>query len=206
MESLNQSLIVAAAKGNLEKVKELINKGADVYYRLHGDSAMMRSLMNGHLEIVEYLFEIDGRDVSELLLHAAEYGHTDIVELLLKKGADIEYKDGDGDNALMLSTMNGNTETVGLLLDSGAGIEVRNNSGSTALIYAARQDHVETVSLLLERGANIDVMDDFGTSPLAVAKLKGNEGSAAVLNSYMENRSLSKLIRPEQDKTERLSF
>ena len=81
------------------------------------------------------------------LCWAAEYGHTDTVELLLDRGADIH---ADNDWALRLAAGRGHTDTAKLLLDRGADIHADNDC---ALRWAAGRGHTDTVELLLDRGA-----------------------------------------------------
>ena len=54
------------------------------------------------------------------LLYAAHFGQTEIVELLLDRGADIEAKDRYGNTALIRTAFTDDIEIVKLLLDRGA--------------------------------------------------------------------------------------
>lgn len=62
-EELNQMLIGAAEKGDLGKIEELVENGADInssdYY---GETALMRASFFGHLDIVQFLVE-NGADI-----------------------------------------------------------------------------------------------------------------------------------------------
>jgi ankyrin repeat protein len=51
---------------------------------------------------------------------AAEEGYTEIVKLLIEKGADVNATDILGDTALMYAAEEGRTETVNLLKAAGA--------------------------------------------------------------------------------------
>jgi len=72
---LGYQLIGFSQRGNLEKVKELIEKGASVN-------------------------EMDGKGQTALMW-AAIYGHTEISQMLIEKGADLNVRDVDGNTALM---------------------------------------------------------------------------------------------------------
>ena len=54
------------------------------------------------------------------LMRAACDGYTDVVELLVEKGANIDAKDNAGDSALTLATASRRTEVVKLLQEKGA--------------------------------------------------------------------------------------
>ena len=49
------------------------------------------------------------------LMEASRSGHTEVVKLLIKKGADVNITDEDGDTALIWANMNGHTKVVKLL-------------------------------------------------------------------------------------------
>ena len=54
------------------------------------------------------------------LMHAARWGHTDIVIALVDKGADVNIKDEGGNTALMVATKGRYIEIVTLLKAAGA--------------------------------------------------------------------------------------
>ena len=70
---------------------------------------------------------------STALTIAAEFGYTDIVELLLMAGAKINVQDDDGDSALHVAAFKGHSEIVTLLLQHGASVNLRNNNGLTPI-------------------------------------------------------------------------
>jgi ankyrin repeat protein len=82
-------------------------------------------------------------------------GHTEIVQLLLEKGADVNAKDDDGRTALMLAAEKGHTEIVQLLLERGANVNTKIDE-KRILLWAAENGHTEIVQLLLKKGAKYD--------------------------------------------------
>lgn len=90
----NKSLHQAAADGDIEKVKSLISKGADV----------------------------NAKDESRrtALHYASEKGQKEVVELLTRKGVDINTKTDEDKTASALAKENGHTEIVRLLRKHGA--------------------------------------------------------------------------------------
>ena len=93
-------------------------------------------------------------ELDEEMIEAAENGHLEVVRELLKRGADIHYRD---DEALLVAAVKGNLELVHLLLDSGANVNARDDM---ALRSAAAFGHLEIVRLVLQRGANVHALDD----------------------------------------------
>ena len=65
-------------------------------------------------------------------MEASEWGLTEVVQLLLSKGAAIDEKDNDGRTALMLASKRGRTEAMQLLLGHGAAIDEKGQHGRRA--------------------------------------------------------------------------
>jgi len=92
---LNEPMAMAAADGNLQRVQQLLDRGAKA------DSW--------------------GPDfVQTALIGAAQGGHRDVVELLLKRGADPSLKDDDGKTALERAREGGYTDIADVLVKAGA--------------------------------------------------------------------------------------
>jgi hypothetical protein len=117
------------------------------------------------------------------LLHAAHYGRTNCVQLLLEGGADKEVKDNVGRAALMVAAQCGHTDALRQLMDSGANKEARDSLGGTALMHAAsdRNDHTDCVRLLIIGGANKEAKDKAGGTALRHAAENGNTNCARLL-------------------------
>ena len=141
---LNRQFLKASKNSDINKVKKLLDTG-EVY--------------------IEYNDEADDWTPIALRYHktpliaACENGCVEIVELLLKKGADIEAKDKSDWTPISYACWNGRIQTVRLLLDNGANINSVDNDGFTPLKRASRRGHKETFKLLLEYGADIKVRD-----------------------------------------------
>ena len=92
---LDDELVGAARRGELEAVKSLVAKGASVNatYR-YGQTALYIASANGHAEVVRFLAD-KGADVnvtdtfykSSALAWSAGKGHVGTVRVLLEKGA-----------------------------------------------------------------------------------------------------------------------
>jgi ankyrin repeat protein len=122
LSPLDQSLLSEAGWGRTEKVKQLIDSGADVNARdANGDTPM---------------------------IVAAFHGLNDIVKLLIEKGADVNAKNNLGSTALIEAATANKVETVELLLTSGADTKITNIVGLTALDAALRENHSEMAHLL----------------------------------------------------------
>lgn len=83
----------------------------------------------------------------------------DWVGYLLRKGADPNIGDRNGDTALMLASRIGLDEAAQWMLGMNARVDATNRRGETALIMAVQQRQARIVELLLEAGANPDKAD-----------------------------------------------
>ena len=92
---LNNQLLEASEKGDINMVKQLIREGADVNNaNNYGYTPLMWANTRGHLEIVKYLME-QGANVNQAdidgwtpLIWASRNGHLEIVKYLVSQGAD----------------------------------------------------------------------------------------------------------------------
>ena len=113
-------------------------------------------------------------DIGFTPLHWASInGRTEVVNLLIEKGADIHVKDNGGFTPLHDASRHGNTEAVNLLIEKGADIHGKGYDGTTPLHYASGEGYTEVVNLLIEKGADIHVENNDGFTPLIYARSHG---------------------------------
>jgi serine/threonine-protein phosphatase 6 regulatory ankyrin repeat subunit A/serine/threonine-protein phosphatase 6 regulatory ankyrin repeat subunit B len=117
---------------------------------------------------------------------------SELVELLLHNGSDIEATTINGTTPLMLAAKHHTSpEILQLLLNNGAHLESKDNDGQTALMYAAKYQksfkhsphqldyaiqlnllktaNISTAQRLVEEGANIEARDSAGKTALTIA-------------------------------------
>jgi ankyrin repeat protein len=126
-------------------------------------SKMMRSVFEKDVENLVRLLEeeenvnyFNGGTGETLLFWSAKEGYTDLVRLLLDRGADIEQSEFhvSGSTPLIKAAFEGHIEVVKLLIERGANVNHVNDSGWTAIKYAIAQNHKEVVEVLSLAGAN----------------------------------------------------
>ncbi|MEW6347707.1 MAG: ankyrin repeat domain-containing protein [Thermodesulfobacteriota bacterium] len=91
--------------------------------------------------------------LSAELIRAADKGNVAEIKRLLKKGADVNGTDEEGQTALMWAAMWGYVAVMKALIDHGADIHVKTDDGATALTCASSMGQEEARKFLLERGA-----------------------------------------------------
>lgn len=101
---------------------------------------------------------------NEAALHiAAKKGHLELAIELIKRGANINLQDYEGDTAVHHAIANDNPEMLEALLAWMPDINIRNRCGRSALLEAA--GHTKTpqlFNLLLNNGADYNLMDGNG--------------------------------------------
>jgi len=122
-------LMYAAYIGNIEVIKLLIEKGADVNARNnHNGTALMLAAQRGDLVLVKLLIE-KGADprvrhasgyTALMYAAASESSDSELIKVFLAKGVELNVKANDGETALKLAGRKGRTEIVRLLEKAGA--------------------------------------------------------------------------------------
>ncbi len=107
----------------------------------------------------------------------------DRVDYLLKHGAHVDSRDGDGNTPLVSAVRFGFVDVVTVLVDHKADPNQANLGNWTPLMYAAWGDSPDLVNLLIKHGAKLDAVDNDGLTALAIAsqnaKIKAAEALVA---------------------------
>jgi len=154
-------LIRASGQGDIAKVRELLEKGANVDTR-------------------------DKESGWTPLMAAAFSGSIDVVKLLVVKNADVNAQDKFAWTPLMISSRSGHPDIVRVLLDAGADVNTKTNAGYSALMAAAKQGHTDIVKLLLARGADVHARDKSGWRAVTLAERNGHEDIVEMLRREEE--------------------
>uniref|UniRef100_UPI003AAFA021 death-associated protein kinase 1 n=1 Tax=Centroberyx gerrardi TaxID=166262 RepID=UPI003AAFA021 len=115
------------------------------------------------------------------LLIAAGCGNIQIIEVLMRKGAEIQAHDKSGANAIYYAARHGHVGTLKFLHEKKCPLDVQDKCGETALHVAARYGNVDVVSYLCSIQANPDLADREQETPLHCAAWHGYSPVARAL-------------------------
>ena len=179
-----KNFLIAIKNNNVEAVKYYIEKGVNIFTPVCGDYQD---------QVYMYL----GESGNEWLAfeYAVAYSNAEIVELLLKNGANPKYvslglfydnhyipaiyndlkifklllKYGgkyEFDNSFILCSLGLQIEAVEYLLDLGLNINYQDEFGETILMRAAEDQKSDCFYLLTKRGADLNIRDKWGRTVL----------------------------------------
>lgn len=115
-------------------------------------------IVKEEVEVTPEILEIRNK---QLLESAAKHDKWS-VEYYLEKGADIDYRNENGETALLWAASGGNEEMVKFLIEKGADVNSSDNTGKTVLMEAVEYGHFGTVRSLIKNGADVDAKDKKG--------------------------------------------
>ncbi len=103
-----------------------------------------------NLDVVKYLLDNGGQDISKGLHAAAGAGELDTVQYLLENGAEIEARNKGGQTPLMCAAMNGQLEVVTFLVENNAQVQASDEELRTAFDWARIEGHIPVMKYLFE--------------------------------------------------------
>lgn len=169
-----QNLVKSINSNDLNTVKLALANGVDVNEEVNGKSFLSCSLYKDvDIEISKYLIE-KGAKITDYdkygntpIIYCADYGTVEKLNLLIKKGADVNVKSRKLnvtplDYAINF-TNNPDYNIVKLLIDSGADVNASNKDGYTILDTAVstniEHEKDDVIKLLKENGAHGKIPD-----------------------------------------------
>jgi ankyrin repeat protein len=164
-KKLDDALDVAVEEGTADEVKALIAKGARANRRTNdgkGQTLVQRAVVRRSQEKLALLLQAGadpnaGSDDMLPLTTAALTGQSDILELLLDKGANVNAANPEtGRTALHQAAIVGNTDIVQRLLRRGADPARADKSGQTPRQIAEAMKQTAVAELLSEAEAKKD--------------------------------------------------
>ncbi|KAL6720538.1 hypothetical protein ACLMJK_002462 [Lecanora helva] len=173
------ALMIAAQEGKVDIVRALLSCDGIEVYRVDANrntalsNAIISDQTDTAMEILKYGGNPDQLNStnwtgSSALILAASRGQEDIVESLLRNGANASIKDKEGGGTALLRAIDDGHEGVVkcMLKYEKIDVHVLDDYGRGLLHGAAIGGHINIVQLLLDQGLNINVRDKKGKTPL----------------------------------------
>jgi ankyrin repeat protein len=212
----NTPLMYGALYGNAESVRTLLEHGANPNVSNNeGTTALMWAVDS--VEKTRLLLDagaaIDARTEggrTALLIAAGRHGSTNVVKLLINRGANAAVIAENRTTALQLAARSGDEEAMRLLLAHGANLKadapaalnlalrsdctacialvidaVEPRALGNSLVTQAQFGNVAAVKLLLQRGASVNATTGAGVTPL-MAACNTDAASAAVVQLLLD--------------------
>lgn len=174
-EKGNSPLHTAVIKGNLETIKDLISKGADVNARnIHGVRPLHLAAVEANLEIVGCLIEngaivdcldLNGRNPVYEACRSSKTGTATVISKFLDIGAKTDILDTDKNTLMHVVLISKQFGIAERLLGSYSDINQLNVYGETCLHLAASHGPKALLEKMIEAGADVNVKDLMGQTP-----------------------------------------
>lgn len=162
------ALARAAARGDVESMRLLIEKGAKINTSCKEASALMHAVWEGQTKAVEFLLDA-GADVTvfgergeRIVAEATRKGDAELVRLLIRRGFPVNSMSGSN-SALLIAVVDKyppNTGLVDALLESGAdpnyGIFDSSGECATPLTMAVQRGDADIARRLIAKKANVN--------------------------------------------------
>src|SRR5258708_1532253 len=179
------------ADGNTPLANAVAGARAD-YVEAGGNDVYGEPLNEAQLEIVQMLLAQGANPNAFIsawnqtaLGHAASRGDVRTVKLLLKYGANVHARMGEGTTALAEAAgskrMREGDEIAAVLLSLRVPVTARSERGETALHAAARNGNTPLIQRLLKAGADPMAKDNSGWRPLELAVSSGHRDAVKAL-------------------------
>ncbi|GFS99414.1 hypothetical protein NPIL_346171 [Nephila pilipes] len=193
-DNLNVTPLHLAAKNGHENIiRILLKQKSNIEIDFLGCHPLCYAVIHNQKAAVQLFLDRNSVDACVVLggltsLHiAADNGCLEVVNLLLKNGADINAKNDKQATALHLASLNGHVDVVKTLIMIGAEINARSRDGGTPLHNAVEHGHEKIVEILLEHGAKINVVYDNNLAPINFAAKYGYFGIIKTLIKFKAN-------------------
>ncbi len=173
---LNEKLIEVTRKGLNNKIKELLEMGADIQIRTNTRKTLLHvAAEENHLETVKFLLQLELACFSDEgqglpLMHIAVKNKSlELLNLLIEQQVPVNTKNANGETALHKAVILDDRKIINYLLQNGANPNVADGNGNTTLHFALKINNPETIKSLIEHGAYYKARNSEGKRPIDMA-------------------------------------
>lgn len=191
-----EDLVVLVTKNDIVKLKNALDKGADVNTKnQNGQSLLLIAVVGKQTEmakvLVNYKADVNLQDSQKdsPFLYAGASGQTALVKLFLQNGARFDVFNRYNGTALIPACERGQVRTVKILANTkDFPIDHVNRLGWTALMEAlvlgdGSEKYQQIIKILKQAGADLNIPDKDGVTALQHAKSLGFKEIVKILES-----------------------
>lgn len=111
-----------------------------------------RTLVQDFIDLGGSIHELD-EDNENQVIRSSRYGHSNVLQELLKRGVSADQKTRDGYTALGMAAQNGHSDCCKILIEFDVDVNETNQVSSSPLNNAAWAGYYKTCEMLLDSGA-----------------------------------------------------
>lgn len=140
----------------------------DLYHAVDsGDISRLQQLIQHGADVNQYYDDLSHVNSKAILHFACAKGHTECIRMLLRNGALINAVDKFRMTSLMYAVCANNIDIVKILIEADSStIDVQDSSGKAALHFAMEYGSEPIGYILLQNGGNPNIQNHQGFTPL----------------------------------------
>ena len=196
LDAFHKKEEASAEQAEIKRLQVMIRDNPDLINTYSGENTpLLKAIRGRQLAVVKFLLENKAdpeakqngnNDHLTPLIWATTQDNQELVELLLKHGANLNATDGNSKTALHWAAFLGFKSIAEILVAHNAEVNAREKDGQTPLFTAAEKGFKSIAELLVAHGAEINGRNNNGATPLLAAVSAGNK---AIVEWLLANKA-----------------